>query len=66
MARESGSTVLTLRTYRDVPWNAPFYARLGWTPLPEAGWGPGMHALVEAEDVDGLDVTQRVAMVRAL
>ncbi len=29
-ARKSGLTSLTLTTFRDVPWNAPFYARLGF------------------------------------
>lgn len=27
-----GHRELTLRTYRDVPWNAPFYASCGFTP----------------------------------
>ena len=29
-ARTLGLTSLTLTTFRDVPWNAPFYARLGF------------------------------------
>lgn len=29
-ARRKGLTALTLTTFRDVPWNAPFYARLGF------------------------------------
>jgi hypothetical protein len=29
-ARKLGLTSLTLTTFRDVPWNAPFYARLGF------------------------------------
>jgi 8-oxo-dGTP pyrophosphatase MutT (NUDIX family)/GNAT superfamily N-acetyltransferase len=65
-ARDAGHSAMTLRTYREVPWNAPFYARLGWAPLGESEWGPDLQALVTAERADGLDVTARVAMVRAL
>jgi len=32
-ARRRGHRRLTLSTYRDVPWNAPFYARLGFAEL---------------------------------
>lgn len=32
-ARARGHRRMTLSTYRDVPWNAPFYARLGFTEL---------------------------------
>lgn len=34
-ARETGLTQLSLTTFRDVPWNAPFYAAFGfreWDP----------------------------------
>ena len=34
-AAEQGARGVTLRTFADVPWNAPFYARLGFTPVPE-------------------------------
>ena len=33
-ARSHGFTRLTLTTFRDAPWNGPFYLRLGWSPLP--------------------------------
>ena len=32
-ARARGAPTLTLSTFRDVPWNAPFYARLGFVAL---------------------------------
>ena len=32
-ARDQGATAVTLSTFRDIPWNAPFYARLGFAPL---------------------------------
>lgn len=31
-ARRRGHSALTLRTYRDVAWNAPFYATCGFVP----------------------------------
>lgn len=34
-ARARGYDVLSLCTYADVPWNAPFYARLGFEELTE-------------------------------
>jgi 8-oxo-dGTP pyrophosphatase MutT (NUDIX family)/GNAT superfamily N-acetyltransferase len=65
-ARDAGHSAMTLRTYREVSWNAPFFARLGWAPLGEAEWGPDLRSLVAAERAEGLDPTTRVAMVRAL
>jgi len=46
-----GASVLTLRTFADVPWNAPFYRRQGYTDvdLPLA-----MSALFDAEERLGL------------
>lgn len=32
-ARKAGYAALTLTTYNDVPWNAPFYARMGFRIL---------------------------------
>lgn len=34
-ARIEGFTALTLTTFADVPWNAPFYARLGFQRLDD-------------------------------
>jgi len=31
-------TEITLTTYRDLPWNAPFYAGLGFSVVPESEW----------------------------
>ncbi len=32
-ARNSGYRAITLNTYRDIPWNAPFYARFGFVEV---------------------------------
>ena len=65
-ARANGLMSLTLTTFRDVPWNAPLYAHLGFRELAAAEVGPGLAALVEAEASHGLDPDQRVCMVRTL
>src|SRR5687768_15875860 len=46
-ARSLGLSRLTLTTFRDVPWNAPYYRRLGFTELDELG--PELAVLVERE-----------------
>ncbi|MEU8144629.1 GNAT family N-acetyltransferase [Nonomuraea sp. NPDC048901] len=61
-ATASGAPAVTLTTYRDVPWNAPWYARHGFSVLPEAEWGPELRALVEHERELGIEVAPRVVM----
>ena len=34
-AKADGRSALTLLTFRDVPWNGPYYARLGFAELPD-------------------------------
>ncbi|MDA4894241.1 GNAT family N-acetyltransferase [Streptomyces sp. MS2A] len=52
-AEERDYTAVTLRTYADVPWNAPFYASLGFAqrPAPDDEFH---RALAAAEDRWGL------------
>jgi ribosomal protein S18 acetylase RimI-like enzyme len=40
---------LTLTTFRDVPWNAPYYARLGFAVLEAGEYTPELRALIERE-----------------
>jgi GNAT superfamily N-acetyltransferase len=37
-ARELGHDTLYLSTYLDVPWNAPFYGRRGFSSVPRGQW----------------------------
>jgi GNAT superfamily N-acetyltransferase len=53
---------LTLLTFRDVPWNRPYYAALGFHLLPEADWMPELTALRQHETERGLDPEARCAM----
>jgi GNAT superfamily N-acetyltransferase len=61
-ARAHGADRITLLTYADVPWNAPFYARHGWQVTEPT---PALQALRRREAELGLDRHgERVAMVR--
>lgn len=53
---------LTLCTFRHIPWNAPFYRRLGFADLAPADLTPGLRARMEAEAANGLASETRVAM----
>lgn len=57
---------LTLSTLDFVPWNAPFYASLGFEVVPLDGLSPSLRASVEADRARGLPDDGRVVMARAL
>ena len=62
-ARTHGTHRITLLTYADVPWNAPWYARHGWRVTADPT--PGLRALLEHERELGLDRHgRRVLMAR--
>jgi GNAT superfamily N-acetyltransferase len=49
-AREAGRPVLTLRTFRDGPWNAPYYRRPGFSDIPDALLTPRLRALGDVQE----------------
>jgi len=61
-ARENGYTRLTLTTFRDVPWNLPFYAKLGFRVLGEDELAPELRQIVDEETGRGLPPEKRVVM----
>ena len=63
-ARSNGFDTLTLTTYVDVPWNGPYYARLGFHALSAEEETPGLRAIREQERADGLDASPRACMMR--
>jgi GNAT superfamily N-acetyltransferase len=65
-AAKRGLGAITLTTFRDVPWNAGFYARRGFLILIAAEHGPELTARIRQESTLGLDRWPRVAMRRAL
>ncbi|MFE4307109.1 GNAT family N-acetyltransferase [Streptomyces sp. NPDC056891] len=65
-AGEQGLAALTLTTFTEVPWNAPYYARLGFRPLTDSdpALTDGLRAISRAEADHGLSVWPRVCMRR--
>ena len=60
-ARDAGLNAVTLTSFRDVPWNAPFYQRVGFRVVDDPP--PGLAALRAAERAEGFDrFGPRVAM----
>lgn len=55
-----------LVTFRHLPWNAPFYERLGFVALPEREVGPELREFIAEEGAAGIDTSKRVAMRLAL
>lgn len=57
-----GFGAATLTTFADVPWNRPYYERLGFAVVLPGAWGPAMARQVEQETAAGLDPSRRVVM----
>lgn len=64
-ARARGRPAVTLSTFRDVPWNGPFYRKHGFRDLQPAEWTPGMWA-IRKKEAKYLRVEARVFMRRDL
>ncbi len=65
-ARNQGLSTMTLTTFELVPWNAPYYVRLGFAVLPHGEQSAQLRAIRSAEVERGLDAWPRVAMCRQL
>ena len=65
-ARTRGLPAVTLTTFREIPWNAPFYARCGFAEVSREELGPFLTLVREKEVEIGLDVANRCAMRLAL
>jgi GNAT superfamily N-acetyltransferase len=57
---------LTLITFRDVPWNEPFYKKLGFTTVAERDLSPELLRRLDDDANTGLPRAKRCAMVRAV
>ncbi|MDH4560186.1 GNAT family N-acetyltransferase [Pseudomonas sp. BN411] len=62
--RDAGYAALTLTTFSHVPWNRPFYERLGFRALAPEECGERLQHILAAESRSGL--RNRVAMRRDL
>ncbi len=65
-ARDDGYKLITLSTLRSVPFNAPFYVRLGFRVLDEAELTDALRELLLDEASVGLPMDDRVLMRREL
>jgi ribosomal protein S18 acetylase RimI-like enzyme len=61
-AAADGLDGVTLTTFRDVPWNRPFYERRGYRVLDPGELTPGLAGKVQDEAAQGLVPELRVAM----
>ncbi len=62
-ARVSSFKALTLTTFRDIPWNAPFYARMGFQEVAALDAHPRLSGELANEVDDGLPAERRCAMI---
>lgn len=61
-AASQGLPAVTLTTFRDVPFNRPFYERRGFRVLAEHEVTPALGARIEEEEAAGLPSDLRVVM----
>ena len=63
-ARTNGYPAVTLTTCVDIPWNAPYYSRLGFCVLAEDELEPGLREVRAHEIAVGWAPEERVCMLR--
>ena len=64
--RDCGMRAITLSTYRDVRWNGPFYARLGFREIDPSAAGPGHVEKQREEAGAGHNPARRCIMMMQL
>lgn len=62
LARARGLPAVTLSTFREIPWNGPFYARMGFAEVPRAALNARLQVIYLREDLLGLPVDRRMFM----
>lgn len=65
-ALNSDCIEITLTTFRDVPWNAPFYASIGFVAIPDDQLDADLLRRLADESALGLERARRVAMRKTL
>ncbi len=61
-AQAHACSEIALTTFRDVPWNGPFYRRHGFHPVDDAD--SELSARLRKEELRGLATMPRIAMIR--
>ncbi|AHH99997.1 GNAT family N-acetyltransferase [Kutzneria albida] len=54
VVQAAGGRAVTLTTFRDIPWNGPWYAERGFVELAPEQWGPELTRLVAGETAQGI------------
>ena len=62
-AKQKNFNQLTLSTFRDIPWNAPFYRKMGFSEINQSDISPGLENIRNQEAKAGLPIDERVLMV---
>lgn len=58
--------LITLTSFANVPWNAPYYERIGFLDIAESDWPEGVAEKVAADQRGGLGTWPRVVMQRVI
>jgi len=62
-ASQRGHAAITLTTFKDLPWNAPFYAKQGFAEVAEFAAVPHLLASLKSESERGL--RRRIPMIKS-
>lgn len=65
-AAMTGRARLTLSTFREVPWNAPYYRRLGFADIADETLSPALQTVRREHVARGLDERARLFMQRSV
>lgn len=65
-ATEHEVNALTLTTFKEVPWNEPYYQKLGFITLGYEDLGSRLRGVLDAEEQAGLPAARRCAMRKPL
>ena len=65
-AKQTNLPGITLSTFRDIPWNAPFYRKLGFQEIPQAEIGQELEKIRNKEAIAGLPIDERILMILKL
>ncbi len=63
-ARNAGFSAITLTSFADVAWNAPFYARHGFVLVEDLAAHPRLRAELDDDARHGLPPARRCAMIK--
>ncbi|WDI31068.1 GNAT family N-acetyltransferase [Hyphococcus flavus] len=65
-ARNAGYSAITLTTFTEVPWNAPFYRSIGYSDYTPGADEPELASVQSTEAEYGFHAKPRIAMVKRL